>query len=560
VSEVLTSQGQFVDAAALLREGISEHSTYETRAEWALAELAAAGEKAERSLRRALSLDPGNSQALVNLCTLLAGLDRALTFDEPTGVSSQPEITGAPLPDASPSLLLGYPKSFPNKYEGRTDGMFWLSPGSGVLSVSVDAVLHEPPLSPDTEKATAPEEQTARQSAIHFLREGHFAAAIQQFEQALTQREDSDTWNDLAVAQLAAGFQLAHHELRRSLSHDPGSFPLRMQLVALLVRLGRDRDALALLECASQLDGDRLAGDEGFTIRRWRASCRGELASILFYGNCNAPILASAMAGLPEIREKFEPRGYVTFPLPGASHPEPPPEDIMARCELLFLQVEARNAEPPFVERLESLGVKVVRFPITSCEVLWPQACTDHRNDVFDERYPWGRYPYGDRLLLDLMTRAQAQAQEQALTPDEIVETYLSTDLAEMFHVQRVYEYWRKKIAKLDAQCDVKLGHFIDQQFREQRLFYTHNHPTPAIMAYLLQEMIRLAWGDVIPSSKIQAAAAAIPLDRHMSPVHPSIAAALGLRWANDDLRYRHYDNGFFTLPEIVRRYVTWEG
>jgi hypothetical protein len=274
------------------------------------------------------------------------------------------------------------------------------------------------------------------------------------------------------------------------------------------------------------------------------------LPVIILYGNCQANLLSSCLGVIPGVAERYQIERYLDFVYPGTDGLENPPEEILDRCELLILQMGLTRRDPEYVARLASRGTKIIRFPTTSCPPLWPQEGPDRRNH-FEPNYPFGRYPYGDRVLLDLM--------EEGKNEEQIVDEYLEKDVAWLFSLPRVMDFWRHMLTALDNRSDIRVKTFIENKFRSRRLFYTTNHPSIELVYFLLRGIVRRAWGDGVPDSHIEFAAG-MPMNQYMTPVHPSVARALDLQWSGDDTLHRHWDNGWFTHREFATRYVRWEG
>ncbi len=272
--------------------------------------------------------------------------------------------------------------------------------------------------------------------------------------------------------------------------------------------------------------------------------------AVLFYGDCQAHLLCACLRSLPGFEKLFQAERFLDFVYPGSEGMAAPPAELLERCEVLIIQKAAKRPDPDYAERLASRGAKIIRFPTTTCPPLWPQECPDKRNRT-ESKYPFGRYPHGDRVLLDLMAQGKSE--------EEIVEEYLAADVASLFNVERVMDYWRFTLAALDAHSDIKAAAFLQKNFRTKRLFYTRNHPSPGLTYFLLQEIIRRAWGEGTPFPHVLFAAS-LPMDQYMAPIHPSVAQALGLKWCGEETLHRHFDNGWFTHREFARRYVRYEG
>jgi hypothetical protein len=141
---------------------------------------------------------------------------------------------------------------------------------------------------------------------------------------------------------------------------------------------------------------------------------------------------------------------------------------------------------------------------------------------------------------------------------DDLVDEYLTKDLAVLFKIERAMTFWQQAMLEIDNRCDVKLAPFILRHFRTNRLFHSFSHCTSRVLRYLLSEMIRYVWKEGVPDSHLDFVTTN-RLNNLEVPVHPSLARALGLEWYRDDMRYRHYENGSFTLREYMCRYIRYD-
>jgi hypothetical protein len=264
--------------------------------------------------------------------------------------------------------------------------------------------------------------------------------------------------------------------------------------------------------------------------------------TVIVAGNCQASFLHRALQESPELSDQYRIVYFRNFRK--GDQGVLAVEDLDS-CAILVEQIAHKHAELPNKDRLPA-DCKVVKFPILWMNSLWPTAVKDPRNAP-TERYSAGPYPYGDRLVLKLL--------DEGLSPDEVAERYLETDINEMVDIARFHEINVVKAQSLDTRADVKLGGYVNGEFAATRLFVTQNHPTMPMLRYIADAIFD-AIDIKAPESDLVAASGGMQ-HVHM-PVHPQVADCLGLSWYDQGIEYRYHDQKF-QIAEFIRRYAAFE-
>jgi hypothetical protein len=264
--------------------------------------------------------------------------------------------------------------------------------------------------------------------------------------------------------------------------------------------------------------------------------------TVIVAGNCQASFLHRALTESPELNDEYRLVYFRNF--------RKGDQDILAiedleACALLIEQIAHKQPELPNKDRLPA-DCRVVKFPILWMNSLWPTRMKDPRN-VPTEQHPAGPYPYGDKLVLQLL--------DKGLTPEQVAERYLETDINEVVDIGRFHEINVLKAQSLDERADVRLGGFVYDNHAATRLFVTHNHPTMPMLRHIADSIFE-AIGIRAPESDLVAASGGMQ-HIHM-PVHPQVAEALGLEWYDPELEYRYHDQKY-RIAEFMRRYAAFE-
>ena len=120
--------------------------------------------------------------------------------------------------------------------------------------------------------------------------------------------------------------------------------------------------------------------------------------TLLVYGNCQADAASVILSADPVVNEAYEILCLRSFDDPVAGRGSLQPQEV-ARCAVLFEQYDPK----PFPHRdLLPKSAVHVRFPAVDFNLLWPFNAVNPYNDVGSPDYPWGRFPYGDRIIIDV--------------------------------------------------------------------------------------------------------------------------------------------------------------
>lgn len=274
--------------------------------------------------------------------------------------------------------------------------------------------------------------------------------------------------------------------------------------------------------------------------------------SILVYGNCQASAVSQTLTKLPGLSETYEVRYLPSFihPVEGAAQVR---QDWLDRCHIF---IEQKGAWSEFSRKAElPRGVTLLRFPTVSMNSLWPLQANDPRNIPEPPHYPFGRYPYGDRLVLELL--------EKGYVGEGLLREYLARDVGQMLDMDRLFELECGRLRQADSVCDIQMVDFILANFRTHRLFWTYNHPTAVMLknlsnkilsalsqilggmnAVMLRQWLDVCYRDWEPAGEISVA------------VHPQVIRHFQLKWADDETRYWHYLSPRMGFEEYMLRYI----
>jgi hypothetical protein len=276
---------------------------------------------------------------------------------------------------------------------------------------------------------------------------------------------------------------------------------------------------------------------------------------VVIYGNCQAQFLWKLLSEMPSLQERFQfllltntvEHGEALAPI----HPE------VACAAILWEQYDQRSEIGLRDEALRRVpdDCMVVRYPAVGMNAFWPFRVKDKRS--FPEpKYPWGRYPQGDRVALEVA--------KLGLTGPRAFECYMRLSSEEMPDVRHLLSWDRAVHTRRDAACDLGMGDFVFANLRHTYQFWTHGHLAISVLSELLLrlwECSRAVLGGVDDKLRmeLQALQALFPGQGEMQlPLHPLVIEKLDFAFVDAGTRYRWFDN-HWTFAEYMQRYLAFD-
>jgi len=278
--------------------------------------------------------------------------------------------------------------------------------------------------------------------------------------------------------------------------------------------------------------------------------------SVIVYGNCQSPFLARLLAAVDDFNDDYRFVYVANHPMPGQVEPEPLPEEFLRNVALVLEQHEERDNNPYRLLLQSQLpgGVPVIRFPSFIMSSMWPFECPEPRGQA-EPGYPWRRFMEGDMIGLEIARTGLAGPLALAAYLDLSVKKM--PDLA--VRLQRDFDRMRR----YDEQCDVKVSDFVEANYRTQYLFWSSGHIAEAGMIELARRtaaVVRPILGGTVRRLEecLDAAKGFEGMGNLQVPIHPIVAATLGLEFWRADQTYRWYAQNW-TFYEYIQRYIAYD-
>lgn len=280
---------------------------------------------------------------------------------------------------------------------------------------------------------------------------------------------------------------------------------------------------------SNQYFQERISRNEYFTrmiAHSYHTASRvGDSSTLLVYGNCQAEAIASMIrsARLPGLTVLY----LRSFTEPGTEQSVLDPRDVM-RSNVLWEQHDEINPFP-YAKWLPPRAIRM-RFPAADFNALWPLTCVNPYSLPQPPRYPFGQFSYGDRALIELV--------DAEMPAEEIYKIYLSSSIQRLPNLDRMLAIEEARLRARDAKCDIAITDTILSRFRQERLFWTVNHPASALLGTLAEQLIDASraelpiLGNIDPQQVLRERfAEAGPLGVSSIPIHPEVARVYGLSW-----------------------------
>jgi len=247
--------------------------------------------------------------------------------------------------------------------------------------------------------------------------------------------------------------------------------------------------------------------------------------TVVIYGNCQGDAATTVFNKHPGFAERYRAVYY-----PGYDHPTMKASDIPAadfeNCVVLLEQRDQLGFAGR--DRLPH-DIRTVKFPALDFNLYWPLSSSNPYATP-----PPGTtgetFPYGDRIILGCV--------KKGMSADAILDYYLTGWDSYQVDIQRLASLETARIALRDSQSDAKFGSLVLDGFRTSRLFWTSNHPTAPLLAEMLTRLLAAAfpgerWAKEADMERFITDFFSWrgPLGKVGVPIHPEVAAYLGLTW-----------------------------
>ncbi len=219
-------------------------------------------------------------------------------------------------------------------------------------------------------------------------------------------------------------------------------------------------------------------------------------------------------------------------------------------CDVLLVQdIDLWNQFP--LRDCVRPSTEIIKFPLVRFASLWPFDAWNGPGDreAYLAEAPNLTFPFLDGLL----ARLRHEIPDRAARFD----AYRTLEGMGVVNYKRIHALEERRLLKIDRQYDCKIGEFTLVNFRTRQIFHTTVRPNWQGFNLLIR-MILKAIGVHDPIDPLSPSADAM-LRIPQVPVHPKVAADLGVKWADEKTQYQAFGREM-SWEAYIRRYIEHYG
>lgn len=276
----------------------------------------------------------------------------------------------------------------------------------------------------------------------------------------------------------------------------------------------------------------------------------GQTMHVIVFGNCQAQSIAGVISHHRLLRNHFSVHYVANFDTPGQERQQLSVE-VLRETKILLEQAT------PLVrfDRRDDLSPNCdkVTFPSLDFNLLWPLNAPEKRNHPELPNYPFGRFPYGDRFINDVVDRG--------LRGRDAFDEYmrLSSEMLEK-NLARLEQIERSRWQAIERDHDVKMADYLFGSFRRKRIFHTYNHPTRDTLCELIARILQAAFPTDAPDVLLGDVEALFTWDFGSDlqvPIHPVVAEKLRIEWWSPEACY-NFRGAPLSHRDFIQKQIDW--
>jgi hypothetical protein len=267
--------------------------------------------------------------------------------------------------------------------------------------------------------------------------------------------------------------------------------------------------------------------------------------NVLVIGNCQAETIRIGFEKAEPLRARFKAK-YQFVGVKEYLHRRAIQE--LRECDVLLVQ-DIREWESYPLKEFIPDGIEIIQYPLLSFGSLWP---FDHHSGLPDNEAHQREWPNLTFLYLDgLLGRLRGELADH----EARFAAYRDLNIPGLVNFVRLHDFERRRLLQLDERFGGGIGQYILDNFQTHQLFYTIAHPSGDLLSKLMQRLMELLGVD----EPFPLVAELDHLKRQQVPVHPKVAKALGVTWADEATLYAH-EGRTITWETYVRAYIAHYG
>ncbi len=266
---------------------------------------------------------------------------------------------------------------------------------------------------------------------------------------------------------------------------------------------------------------------------------------IVIFGNCQAGLIAEALNSHSAFARHFSLTHHFLNLAPNL-HEQARRE--LESSQMLLVQDIKEWESYPLRDYVPS-HLPILRFPCVRFASLWPFDAFNGPDDAQARDHDGANFEftYFDGLL--------GRLRHEIPDPEARFAAYRSLEIPGVINVKRLHAFEEKRLQGMDRAYPGEIGAYILENFRKKQVFYTTAHPNGKILKRLMQQIAR----ELGVRQSFWFSGELDSLKRLQIPVHPKVADALQVKWAQGDRRYL-VRGEWVSWEDYVRKYIAYYG
>ncbi len=130
-------------------------------------------------------------------------------------------------------------------------------------------------------------------------------------------------------------------------------------------------------------------------------------------------------------------------------------------------------------------NTKIVWIPNVYFKGYFPQFGPNTHN-VDTDKQGSGRFPYGDKYIDEIMENSGMNPDVEKILDTISDENFIPPDV-----IQTAVDKSLNELKRREWNCDVKMSDYVENNFRDQSIFFSPNHPVPPVLIELARRIFK---------------------------------------------------------------------
>lgn len=245
---------------------------------------------------------------------------------------------------------------------------------------------------------------------------------------------------------------------------------------------------------------------------------------VFIFATCHASRILKVLNQSPAFARQFDVEMQYNFSSPGKPLSAMDFLEKISESDLfLYHKTTSLAQQIPGI----LLQEKSIAIPYVTNKLFWPSYDIPGSNGLLVQPgFEWGAIPWRCKYIEMLY--------KSGLPKAKIITRYMRADFAIEYDLEAMRNAQISYFRTLDDPGKLAISDWLIENFMQEKLFYIYNHPTKAVFFEIGRKVLKLIGieNDLTKEDED-------PFDVLDSPIHPSVAKALSLRFYNPDQIYK---------------------